>query len=249
MEKTDGLITTEQEWYKVENTLFTYSEEEMEQNKINKAQAELVLKPKFIPVYPSMLKQWFSLIEATIFWFIDFFLDTNDRFYCTNEQLAELLSTSEKTISLAITKLKERWLLNISYRMKANWGKIRFIQIADITKCNLATLQNVKSDITKCNDIYNKKIENKIIKENKEKKWYGEFGMCYLTDSEYSKVITDYWLKNWEHLIKQVDTYCASKWKRYKNYAAAIRQFAERAGIKKIQKQTVNESWIYDLPF
>ena len=92
-------------------------------------------------------------------------------------------------------------------------------------------------------------VEEEVIKEKKEKKWYGEFGMCYLTDSEYSKVIADYWLKNWEHLIKQVDTYCASKWKRYKNYAAAIRQFAERAGIKKIQNQTVNESWVYDLPF
>lgn len=92
-------------------------------------------------------------------------------------------------------------------------------------------------------------VEEEVIKENKEKKWYGEFGMCYLTDSEYSKIVSDYWLKNWEHLIKQVDTYCASKWKRYKNYAAAIRQFADRAWIKKITNQTVNESWVYDLPF
>lgn len=249
MLKTDGLITTEQEWFKVENTLFTYSEEEMEQNRINKNNADLILNPQFIPVYPQMIRDWYSYLESIIFWFINFFLNTNDRFYCSNEQLWELLWVSDKTISLAVKKLKDTGLIDISYKIKSNWGKIRFIRRGNLKNVNSDFTKMYSPTLQKCKGIENKIIENNIIKENKQKKWYWEFGMCYLTDSEYEKVISDYWLKNWEHLIKQVDTYCASKWKRYKNYAAAIRQFADRAGIKKIQKQTVNESWVYDLPF
>jgi hypothetical protein len=37
--------------------LFTYSEEEMEQNRINRENAELILNPKFIPVYPEMIRE------------------------------------------------------------------------------------------------------------------------------------------------------------------------------------------------
>lgn len=91
------------------------------------------------------------------------------------------------------------------------------------------------------------KIKNK--KENKERKWYWEFKKCYLTDEQYQRVLEKYWTKQWEHLIKEVDNYCASKWKKYDNYLAAINTFAKKEWIKEQIPKKENESWIYDLPF
>lgn len=93
-------------------------------------------------------------------------------------------------------------------------------------------------------------VEDINIKEkiNKKKK-YWEFEKCLLTDEQYNQVITDYGEKNWNLLINQVDSYCASKGKVYKNYLATIRNFAKSAWIQKIAPPPpTNETWIYDLP-
>jgi hypothetical protein len=47
-------------------------------------------------------------MEALLFGIIEFFLSNNDKFYCTNEQLAELFSCNEKTISTAMKNLESR---------------------------------------------------------------------------------------------------------------------------------------------
>lgn len=163
MELTWGSITSQEQWYTVEQRLFTYNEDEQIENRINKEQAELILKPKFIPLYTFMLHEWFSLIEATLFWFIDFFLSNNDRFYCTNEQLAEMLNVSENTISTAIKSLKDRWLLEISYKMRGWWGKIRFIHLATPKNCEYDTQNLGVATPKKHSNIYNKYIDNNII--------------------------------------------------------------------------------------
>jgi hypothetical protein len=46
--------------------MFTYSEEEQEENRIAKNNAALVLKPKFIPLYPNLLQKGYSLVESAI---------------------------------------------------------------------------------------------------------------------------------------------------------------------------------------
>ena len=146
MEKMDATISQNYWDYQVENMLFTYDENERQENMINKNNANLVLNPKFIPFYPNMLSSGYSYLECILFWFIDFFLSNNDRFYCTNEQLGEMLWASEKTISIAIKKLKDNWLLNIAYKIKA-WGwKIRFIKRvnSDFTKMYSPTLPKCK---------------------------------------------------------------------------------------------------------
>lgn len=95
----------------------------------------------------------------------------------------------------------------------------------------------------------NKEEEVEVYKENKKKKGYGEFKKCLLTEDEYEQIMKDYWTRNWELLINKVDNYCASKWKKYKNYVATIRNFAKSAWIEKQIVELRNESWIYDLPF
>lgn len=157
MEKANWSVTENFDGCQVENMLFTYDESEREEQAINKMNAGLILNPKFIPVYPSMIKDGYSYLDCIIYGFIDFFLCNNDKFYCTNEQLGEMLWTSEKTISLAIKKLKDSWLIDISYKIKSGGGKIRFIKLvnSDFTKMYSGTLQKCKG------------IENKIIKNKK----------------------------------------------------------------------------------
>lgn len=147
-------IVSNQDGYDVHNMLFTYSEEEQEENRIAKNNAALVLKPKFIPMYPELLKQGYSMMEALILWFIDFFLQNNERFYCTNEQLSELFYCSEPTISTAIKNLERRWDIKLHKKMKAGWGTVRFL-----------TLENQKIwfwEIKKVDWIYNKIIDNNL---------------------------------------------------------------------------------------
>ena len=107
MEKTDGSITSLEEGVNVEQMLFTYSEDEREEQKINKMNADLILKPQFLTVDYAMLHSGYSLLETTLYGFIRYFLTNNEKFYCTNEQLAEMLCVSENTITTAITKLKK----------------------------------------------------------------------------------------------------------------------------------------------
>ena len=107
MEKTDGSITSLEEGVNVEQMLFTYSENEREEQKINKMNADLILKPQFLTVDYAMLHSGYSLLETALYGFIKYFLTNNEKFYCTNEQLAEMLCVSENTITTAITKLKK----------------------------------------------------------------------------------------------------------------------------------------------
>lgn len=155
MIKTDWSITSQYWNWTREDFLFTYDEEEKQDNEVNKNNASLILNPKFIPVSPIMIRWGYSYLEAILYWFIDFFLCYNEKFYCTNEQLWEMLWVSEKTISLAIKRLIDDWLIAVSYKIKSWGGKIRFLKNvnSDFTKMYSQTLQKGKG-------IYNKIIDN-----------------------------------------------------------------------------------------
>ena len=216
MEATKGTITMENEEMKVEQTLFTYSEEEQQEHKINKMNADLILKPQFITLDYAMLHSGYSRVETALYWFIKYFLTNNERFYCTNEQLAEMLCTSEKTISLAIKKLGEDWLISLSYKIRTNWGKTRFIRLdADFTKSNLPTLQNVISDFTKSNEIKNKLIENKKESKKKEKNQtsVSELVEAYREDERINNAFREEDVLEWlEYKKNRKELYATTKW-------------------------------------
>jgi hypothetical protein len=107
MEKIDGSIVSSYGDGSREDFLFTYSDEEMEKHELDSMNASLILNPEFIPVYPKMLQAGYSLIEATLYGFIRFFLSNNPKFYCTDEQLANMLGCGEWSISKAIKRLKD----------------------------------------------------------------------------------------------------------------------------------------------
>lgn len=163
MERVDWSITTEYSGWSNEQFLFTYSEEEREEARLNKMNAELVLKPKFIPLYPKLLQNGYGLMESVLFGFIDFFLSNNNRFYCTNEQLAELFNCSPQTISTAIKSLEDRWNIVLHKKRKAWGGTIRFITLGN-QKNNITENQKIVFwQIKNVDGIENKIIENKNI--------------------------------------------------------------------------------------
>ena len=194
MEKTDATISQNYWDYEVENMLFTYDESEQEQNKINNNNANLVLKPRFIPLYPKLLQEWYWLMESVLFWFITFFIDTNDRFYCTNEQLAQLFNCSTQTISTAIKSLESRWDIVLHKKIRAGGWTIRFI-----------TLGNQKIwfwEIKKSHQIDNKIIDNKkiIINNNTE-----------LQDNSEFSDLKEISLSLWNSILKEKEKSSAKK--------------------------------------
>jgi hypothetical protein len=163
MDKTNiSAIETDDDGNTAENFFFMYSEEEKQQHEINEINAKKVFLPEFIPYYPAIKKQFdLSDIETLLYGFIRFYLaNSSDRFYFTNEQLANLFSVSTKTISLAIGSLNDKEIIKTGYRIKSGGGQIRFI--SNITIVHSPTGKNVTSVITKGNGNNNKIKENKI---------------------------------------------------------------------------------------
>lgn len=123
--------------WKTEHFLFTYSEEEKQNNEINKANASLVFSPKYIILHTQLLDH-LSLIEATLFWFIEYYLWSEKwkRFYFTNKQLADIVRCWERTVCEWITKMERLWYITTSRKVKAGWWQIRFVNQTTLTPEN-----------------------------------------------------------------------------------------------------------------
>lgn len=114
----------------VEDKFMTYSEEEKQQNEVNASNAKLVFSPEFIP-YRMSIKKSFELshVETLLYGFIRFYKGTSsNRFYFTNEQLAEILDCSEPTIENSMSNLVKKGIVSTSHKIKAGGGKIRFVE-------------------------------------------------------------------------------------------------------------------------
>ena len=122
----------------------------------------LVLNPKFIPMYPWML--WaYSYLECIVYGFIDFFLANNNQFFCTDEQLAEMLKTSPKTISRSISNLKKWWLIETETKWKQKWWTYRIIKLV---KAEWTKMSECESRMDKNVWVWKNVVENKENDEN-----------------------------------------------------------------------------------
>ena len=99
------------------------------ENDINRTNQNIILNPKYIPVHPVLLRMGYTPIDCLIYGFIDFFLNTNSKFYCTNEQLWKMLNIWELAVTRSIKKLREDWLIETTYIIRSWWGKTRFIKL------------------------------------------------------------------------------------------------------------------------
>ena len=251
MDKTEWTITENYWDYSVENTLFTYDENEIEQNKINKNNAWLLFTPKFIPFYPKLLELWLSINESLVFWFIDFYLqNSSDKFYFTNEQIWKLFWFWEQNTSNIIKRLKDKWLIETKYRLKANWWKIRFIQklYSDYNK-------NYSQSITKVIDNNNKINNNKIniINNNTEqssenKKISSSINILALEEKEKSSAKKEKEITvaiNW--LISDIKNICNDYGVAYDN--TRDRQFAKHILTAKEYWEFCDKIWQWRIQF
>lgn len=205
MIKTDWSITSQYWDWTREDFLFTYDEEEKQNNEIKSNNAGLVLTPKFVPVDCVWLKGlWLNPIDKQLYGFIDFFLYYNNKFYCTNEQLAELFEVSENTIWNSMSKLEEKWLIKLHYRIKAGWWKIRFVCM---------THKICESYTQNLGDIENKKIENKKNNKNSIKHSTQQLGGHWSDGLTLSENVIE-WLIEYNNIRKKKLEKLTDKWRQ-----------------------------------
>lgn len=187
MDKIIGSVEyTDENGNKNEENLFNYDEEERQRNEINRENAKLAIKTKYLVIPIEVFKLGLSGNEAILFAFIDSWLSgEKQRFYFTNKQLADLFNISGKTISLLLTKLSKRGLISLGYKRRANGGQIRFVNIPTSKNVKSPTYKKVKlqlnkrlsSNLTKGygsnNNISNNNISNNITITGKPVKKYG----------------------------------------------------------------------------
>lgn len=162
MNTTDGFINYVEDSNDVKDVLLTYSEEERQQNEINKENAKLVFSPKFIPFYPKLLDSDLSFLGCLLFGFIDFYLgiSENKRFYFTNEQMAMMFKCSESSINNSMKILEDVGLIKRHQKVRAGGGTIRFVEISqsEYEKTNTLTVRKLTANKNKIN---NNKIKEK----------------------------------------------------------------------------------------
>ncbi len=153
MEKTDSYV--EHDW--VLDYMFTYSEEEKQDIEIAKTNSKLLYAPRYIIIQTEWLKD-LTLIQAYIFWFIDFYLlEDWKRFYFTNEQIASICNCWERTVQDSIQILEKLWYIETSRRVKSWWWQIRFIKTINHIE------KNYWSDQKKTTGLTSKKLLGKEI--------------------------------------------------------------------------------------
>lgn len=193
MEKMNGSVTTENQ----EEFLFTYSEEERQQNTINRANAKLPLKLKYIVVPREILELGINGNDALVLAFIHSWLDTKDRFYFTNEQIGEIFNLSDVGVSKILKRLSDSGYVELGYKRKADGGQIRFVKLnPTYTNFKYQLKQSLSSNLNKVygsnNNISNNKEVDSIRKEIL--KTYNEvFNRKVSLDKPTQKNI-DYWL-------------------------------------------------------
>jgi len=158
-----------------------------------------MLKPKFIPMPISVLKEWYWLIEACIVWYLDFYQNQNKDFSATNEELAELLVVSEATIKRALKNLNDNWVISIDKKQK-EWGWIlRMIRLGQNELLERVNLSLSKGSIWAFHNIIQEDINNNYS--------FNDFWKDYPHARKWKKAESEKYFKqqNNEDVKKQVE--------------------------------------------
>lgn len=116
MQKAEWSITEYHDWYKVENMLFTYTEEEKQRNKINENNASLIMFADFYCIYNSQLSMDTTLAEDRILWFLYYRTKNWKYIYVKNEDLQKLIKWSEATVGRTLKSLEDKWYIDMSIK-------------------------------------------------------------------------------------------------------------------------------------
>lgn len=186
------ITTTDSQGNIIEEALFTYSEEEKQKNEINRENAKLIFKAKYLIIPMSVFRDLgLSGNDAIVYAFIDSWLsEDHQRFYFTNDQLGAVFGINPITVSTILKRLKERGLIKLSYRMKAGGGQIRFLDLATSTNHKTLLKKTLSSSLANHEGNNNRLSSHKPIKEISEQSSRGEVRKDFLELTQLHKQLT-----------------------------------------------------------
>ena len=181
MEITEWTIIENYWDYKVEKMLFTYSENEKQENIINKNNASLINYADFYPIYTWFMYSDLSLTECVILSYLYYWTKNWKWIYTSNDELARLTKSSRAVITKTLKHLSDLWYIDMKIkrivwawtdrRMKINVDLMRNLinnTSSDHTELisSSQTTQNEQSDYSNwvaIKDLYNTNEKNYII--------------------------------------------------------------------------------------
>lgn len=116
MIKTDWSITSQCWNWTREDFLFTYSEEEKQENAVNKNNAWLIFYADYYPRYNSLLKLDTTLEEDIVISFLYYWTKSWKYIYVKNEDLALLIKWSVATATRVVKSLVDKWYIDIKIK-------------------------------------------------------------------------------------------------------------------------------------
>ncbi|MBQ1518806.1 MAG: replication protein [Ruminococcus sp.] len=162
--------------------------------------------------------------------------------------IAESVGVRTEHASRSLTKLEK---MGIICRHAAKGIKPQTISvvedaISDLQKCatvaengNATVAENCNAGVAEIgnatiaeNGNHTYKEKKKDIKE-RERKPRGPYGNVFLSDEQFSSLVTDYGKSNTENYIRKVDSYMQSTGRSYKDHEAAVRKWMDDDGVKK----------------
>lgn len=212
----------------VEEMMFTYSEEEKQKNTANKHNAGALFRPNYV-VIPH--EYWrLSKIEMLLASFFATYSQRVDRIYFTNKQLADMFETSKTTISKAIKNLQNEIGLQTRYARRKDGGEVRFIKLGG------TPWENLKEGIGKSSrralgNLYgsnNKISNNKVTTNTRGKNKYSSIDSIGETELQETADKYQVTLPFVRSVLDDLDNYCKSKGRKYKDYYAALQNFVKK---------------------
>lgn len=155
MEKANWSITSEYMGWIREQFLFTYSEEEKQQNEVNKNNAWLVYRADFYPVYTQFLFLDVNATELMVLSYLYYWTKNWGWIYTKNEDLAFIARSSISTVTRTLKELVKKWYINVDEKKLRMWTD-RKMQVT-------TALVNLMSGTRQFDESYN---NNKNIKTN-----------------------------------------------------------------------------------
>ena len=212
MQKTEWSVTEQHEWYAVENTLFTYSEEEKQENEKNRNNASLINQMDFIPLYTDYMWKWLSIEEKVILSYIHFYTKNWKWIYTSNLDLAKLIEASEKTASRVIQSLENKWYIKVSSKKLKLWTDRKFQVSTPLDKLTSAHWTNwpaiALDKLTSHINITSSKIDNLKIRLGKE--WFSDTLIETIIDFDNTKKkwkmseMKERYIKQWINELKKL---------------------------------------------
>jgi hypothetical protein len=147
MDKTEWMITENYWDYKVEKMLFTYNENEIQENRFNKFIVEQERKWwSYFVIEQQQLALWFSEAEAIMFNFIDWYTKSWKYFWYSTQDICEKTYWWKDKVIGTIKSLVKKWYVIREKWKDRFWNERRFLSTTTKYSLELLKLRGVSEN-------------------------------------------------------------------------------------------------------